>query len=134
MKAAVLEALERARAGLSMREDNFFLLLSVIIGLFAGLAVVCFRITIDYTRLWLLGSGINPGPARVVLVPTVAGLLLAFIVLRIFPRVKGSGVTQDRKSTRLNSSHRCISYAVFCLKKKKTTNETLIKLHAAIER
>src|SRR5437764_10817163 len=27
--------------------------------------------------------------------------------------------TLDRKSTRLNSSHRCISYAVFCLKKKK---------------
>src|SRR5437763_9964864 len=25
----------------------------------------------------------------------------------------------DRKSTRLNSSHRCISYAVFCLKKKQ---------------
>src|SRR5438034_3675177 len=28
--------------------------------------------------------------------------------------------TQDRKSTRLNSSHTVISYAVFCLKKKKT--------------
>src|SRR5437762_6880759 len=28
---------------------------------------------------------------------------------------------QDRKSTRLNSSHRCISYAVFCLKKNNTT-------------
>src|SRR5437879_13884893 len=28
-------------------------------------------------------------------------------------------VVRDRKSTRLNSSHRCISYAVFCLKKKK---------------
>src|SRR5947209_14098476 len=28
---------------------------------------------------------------------------------------------QDRKSTRLNSSHANISYAVFCLKKKKTT-------------
>src|SRR5437762_9433752 len=27
-------------------------------------------------------------------------------------------VQRDRKSTRLNSSHRCISYAVFCLKKK----------------
>src|SRR5437764_11782533 len=26
---------------------------------------------------------------------------------------------EDRKSTRLNSSHRCISYAVFCLKKKQ---------------
>src|SRR5437588_3557268 len=32
------------------------------------------------------------------------------------------GSTQrDRKSTRLNSSHTVISYAVFCLKKKKTT-------------
>src|SRR5437763_8027010 len=30
-------------------------------------------------------------------------------------------IWQDRKSTRLNSSHRCISYAVFCLKKKKMT-------------
>src|SRR5437762_9624817 len=29
---------------------------------------------------------------------------------------------RDRKSTRLNSSHRCISYAVFCLKKKKNSN------------
>src|SRR5437762_8856753 len=29
-----------------------------------------------------------------------------------------SYVYSDRKSTRLNSSHRCISYAVFCLKKK----------------
>src|SRR5437762_10793855 len=28
-------------------------------------------------------------------------------------------ILRDRKSTRLNSSHRCISYAVFCLKKKK---------------
>src|SRR5437762_13227916 len=31
------------------------------------------------------------------------------------------GTRPDRKSTRLNSSHRCISYAVFCLKKKKNT-------------
>src|SRR5437879_6983964 len=31
--------------------------------------------------------------------------------------------TGDRKSTRLNSSHRCISYAVFCLKKKKKTTK-----------
>src|SRR5437763_12424471 len=36
------------------------------------------------------------------------------------PHVRTEGV--DRKSTRLNSSHRCISYAVFCLKKKTTTS------------
>src|SRR3989454_5065219 len=32
---------------------------------------------------------------------------------------------RDRKSTRLNSSHLVISYAVFCLKKKKKTDEAL---------
>src|SRR2546427_7435431 len=32
-------------------------------------------------------------------------------------------IEQDRKSTRLNSSHSQISYAVFCLKKKKRRNE-----------
>src|SRR5258708_29011635 len=32
----------------------------------------------------------------------------------------------DRKSTRLNSSHQIISYAVFCLKKKKRTTSTII--------
>src|SRR4051812_49881774 len=32
--------------------------------------------------------------------------------------------TEDRKSTRLNSSHMSISYAVFCLKKKKNNNRS----------
>src|SRR5256885_10084839 len=39
--------------------------------------------------------------------------------LEDFPR---SARAQDRKSTRLNSSHLVISYAVFCLKKKKNTS------------
>src|SRR5690348_17724328 len=33
----------------------------------------------------------------------------------------GGALAEDRKSTRLNSSHPSISYAVFCLKKKKNT-------------
>src|SRR5256885_11724016 len=38
--------------------------------------------------------------------------------------------TEDRKSTRLNSSHLVISYAVFCLKKKKTQHHmTLSSLY-----
>src|SRR2546426_2881603 len=36
----------------------------------------------------------------------------------------GAAEGQDRKSTRLNSSHLVISYAVFCLKKKKNTSKT----------
>src|SRR2546429_3686039 len=42
-----------------------------------------------------------------------------------------TGRDQDRKSTRLNSSHGYISYAVFCLKKKKNVNLTLYASHIA---
>ena len=45
----------------------------------------------------------------------VSCALFAFTLNRLY-------FGQDRKSTRLNSSHRCISYAVFCLKKKKNKN------------
>src|SRR4051812_49469317 len=38
---------------------------------------------------------------------------------RLQPRGRAGGAGEDRKSTRLNSSHMSISYAVFCLKKKK---------------
>src|SRR5437762_7804905 len=38
-------------------------------------------------------------------------------------KAKNRRIEIDRKSTRLNSSHRCISYAVFCLKKKKKTKK-----------
>src|SRR5438445_6984645 len=36
------------------------------------------------------------------------------------------GTGEDRKSTRLNSSHANISYAVFCLKKKKKNNKIIV--------
>src|SRR5256885_13187101 len=47
------------------------------------------------------------------------------------------GIAQDRKSTRLNSSHLVISYAVFCLKKKKITRNNdrfiLVVIHILCE-
>src|SRR3712207_8006194 len=43
------------------------------------------------------------------------------VVARVFPDFREA---LDRKSTRLNSSHANISYAVFCLKKKKTLNSS----------
>src|SRR3712207_8452272 len=44
-------------------------------------------------------------------------------------RVEGP---RDRKSTRLNSSHANISYAVFCLKKKKKTELHIVELRTSI--
>src|SRR5438552_5048553 len=50
-------------------------------------------------------------------------------ITRDFPEI----LSEDRKSTRLNSSHQIISYAVFCLKKKNTRykrrNATTIPVH-----
>src|SRR2546427_853736 len=51
----------------------------------------------------------QPGPVRITLVTPTAG--------KVGTQVQIFGT--DRKSTRLNSSHSQISYAVFCLKKKK---------------
>src|SRR3989454_6859182 len=44
-----------------------------------------------------------------------------------------AGCARDRKSTRLNSSHLVISYAVFCLKKKKSTADPLLNHEDASE-
>src|SRR5437879_6554838 len=74
---------------------------------------------------------IFPGPTMLslvllfsayMLVDGVAGIVSAVRAMRRRGRwgfLIFEGLVKDRKSTRLNSSHRCISYAVFCLKKKR---------------
>src|SRR5437764_5672272 len=47
-----------------------------------------------------------------------------FDAMQWYGSVEALEADLDRKSTRLNSSHRCISYAVFCLKKKKMRKGT----------
>src|SRR5258708_14752094 len=46
---------------------------------------------------------------------------VGFIIGPRLAALNFAGGVQDRKSTRLNSSHQIISYAVFCLKKKKAS-------------
>jgi CIC family chloride channel protein len=80
----------------SLREEQFFLLLAVLIGIGSGLAVVCFRMSIEYLKLHLLGSGLQPSVPRVFLAPMLTGLVIAFLVIRFFPRARGSGVNQTK--------------------------------------
>ncbi len=70
----------------------------MVIGILSGLAVVAFRSAINLTRLTLFGSAVPPGPLRLILVPTVAGLAVALLALRVFPRVRGSGVTPTKSA------------------------------------
>jgi chloride channel protein, CIC family len=90
---------------ITLREDQFFLFLAVLIGIFSGLAVVCFRIAIDWTQLALLGSSLAPPPLRVVLVPSVAGLAVAFLVLKVFPQARGSGVNQIKAALYISNGY-----------------------------
>src|SRR2546426_3466258 len=53
---------------------------------------------------------------------SMAKLRLTLPALRASQVATNAPSTKDRKSTRLNSSHLVISYAVFCLKKKKKQN------------
>src|SRR5258708_36417897 len=57
--------------------------------------------------------------------PKSAPQILVEEIERTLPGKLGGGFV-DRKSTRLNSSHQIISYAVFCLKKKK--NNALVEM------
>ena len=55
--------------------------------------------------------------------PSAVEINFAFIAIEndsVFSKAVLDAIAEDRKSTRLNSSHVVISYAVFCLKKKKT--------------
>src|SRR5207248_7733416 len=80
-------------------------------------------------RTYLVGRGLSRGAQA-----CIGALLTIGVGLAVFPELRAAlderriawgwlhearPGRQDRKSTRLNSSHRTISYAVFCLKKKK---------------
>src|SRR5437763_4833944 len=78
-----------------------------------------------YTTLFRSGFSVldkKRGKANKLRLPTVAIIsIVSITILMLFLWI------EDRKSTRLNSSHRCISYAVFCLKKKKKDKLILLK-------
>jgi CIC family chloride channel protein len=79
-----------------IREEYFFLILSVFIGVFSALAIVCFRFAIEWCRIYLLGSGYTLSPIRMLLAPSLAGLVIAVLVIHVFPRARGSGVNQTK--------------------------------------
>src|SRR5690606_41898821 len=81
-----------------------------------------FRSTVDAVARIVFGT--PQGPAALVLTEQIvvpAGSALKVDVDEVQPEVAdlAARIEVDRKSTRLNSSHVKISYAVFCLKKKK---------------
>src|SRR3712207_7711946 len=66
-----------------------------------------------------LRRGMHPGGGHFVILSRLIGREAAAAMALFGEEINGDKAVEDRKSTRLNSSHANISYAVFCLKKKK---------------
>jgi chloride channel protein, CIC family len=88
----------RLRTSLELvyREDRFVLVLSVFIGIFSGLAIVCFRTLMELFRLLFLGPAATPPAWRMIAMPAAAGLVIAFLAIRFFPAARGNGVNQTK--------------------------------------
>ncbi len=79
-----------------LRDEQIFLALAVVVGIYSGLSVACFRVAISWIRLRALGSALVPESPRIVLVPALVGLVIAVLVVRLFPAARGSGVNQTK--------------------------------------
>jgi len=89
----------------ALREDQLFLFLAVLIGIFSGLAVVCFRMAIEWVHLVSLGSSMFPPVPRVLIVPTAGGLVVALMVIYVFPGARGSGVNQTKAAVYVSNGY-----------------------------
>jgi CIC family chloride channel protein len=85
---------------LRLRENQLFFFITVLVGVLAGLAAVLFTLAIEWVHRALFG--LDPGPARLFLVPTVASLLAGVLLATVFPDVRGSGVPQTKAAFRLH--------------------------------
>lgn len=78
------------------RDERLFLVLSIFIGVLSGLLVVSFRIAIEWIKILTLGSAPHAGQFRLIVVPALAGLVVAALVQIFFPDARGSGVNQTK--------------------------------------
>jgi CIC family chloride channel protein len=79
-----------------MTEPQRFLLLSILIGLFSALFIVCFRHAIEYMRYLTLGSPVGASPWRTVLAPILGCTVSSLLIMHVFRQARGSGVIQTK--------------------------------------
>jgi CIC family chloride channel protein len=84
-----------------LRESHVFVALSIIVGVLAGLSAVLFTVTIERTGRLLFG--VEPSALRLILVPTLVSVATGFLLARVFPDVRGSGIPQTEAAYHLTS-------------------------------
>jgi chloride channel protein, CIC family len=87
------------------REERVFLLLSIFIGVISGLLVVSFRMAIEWLSVLLLGSAPSPHQPRLIIIPALAGLVIAVLTRFVFPNVRGSGINQTKAALYIHNGY-----------------------------
>ena len=87
------------------REERLFLLLSIFIGVISGLLVVAFRMAIEWLRVLLLGSSPGPGQHRLLIMPALAGIVIALLTRYFFHDVRGSGINQTKAALYIHNGY-----------------------------
>jgi CIC family chloride channel protein len=93
---SLTQRLARVTFHTDFKEERFFLILSIFIGVFSGLAVVSFRVAIEWCQIALLGPLPHPSALRIIGAPAAVGLLVAVLVIHLFPAIRGSGINQTK--------------------------------------
>jgi CIC family chloride channel protein len=84
---------------LRLRENQLFLILTIVIGIIAGLAAVLFTVAIDQTSHRLFG--LAPSRLRLFAIPPLMSLVTGLLLAKVFPDVRGSGVPQTEAAYHL---------------------------------
>src|SRR3970040_1726428 len=87
---------EATRRGPVMGETQRFLLLSIIIGIFAGLIVVCFHIAIEFLSWSTIHASRGQGGIGIVLWPAAGAGIAYMLVVFLFPTARGSGINYTK--------------------------------------
>jgi chloride channel protein, CIC family len=87
------------------REEHLFLLLSIFIGVISGLLVVSFRMAIEWLSILLLGSSPNAHQPRLIVIPALAGAVIAVLMRFVFPNVRGSGINQTKAALYIHNGY-----------------------------
>jgi CIC family chloride channel protein len=87
---------------LFLSETQRFLLLAILIGVFAGLLVVCFHIVIDFISWYSLGALSGRLPFGRVLSPALGAVIATWLATKAIPAARGSGVNQTKAALYIN--------------------------------
>jgi CIC family chloride channel protein len=82
-----------------LRETQLFLVLTIVIGILAGLAAVLFTVAIEQTSHRLFG--LAPSRLRLFVIPPLMSITTGWLLARVFPDVRGSGVPQTEAAYQL---------------------------------